>query len=114
MFSSNTTQVSDGGYQISRSLRFNRPDSAYLTRTPATTTNQKTFTLSFWYKQGSLVDEYYAYALFIVRSAGPTYFRLTVTGSQSGTPLQIRCEDSVGIDVQTTRQETNGRSITRT
>jgi hypothetical protein len=54
MFSSNTTQVSDGGYQISRSLRFNRADSAYLTRTPASASNQKTWTWSGWVKRGKL------------------------------------------------------------
>ena len=43
-----------GGYQISRSLRFNSADSAYLNRTPASAGNRKTFTLSFWIKSGSL------------------------------------------------------------
>ena len=54
MFSSNTTQVSDGGYQISRSLRFNSADSAYLSRTPASTTNQRTWTFSAWIKRSKL------------------------------------------------------------
>jgi len=40
-----------GGYQISRSLRFNSADSAYLNRTPATTTNQRTWTWSGWVKR---------------------------------------------------------------
>jgi len=43
-----------GGYQIARSLRFNSADSAYLTRTPGSTTNQKTFTWSGWVKRGTL------------------------------------------------------------
>jgi hypothetical protein len=43
-----------GGYQIARSLRFNSGDSAYLTKTPASTSNQKTFTWSGWLKRGSL------------------------------------------------------------
>jgi hypothetical protein len=50
MFSSNTTQVSDGGYQISRSLRFNSADSAYLNRTPASAGNRRTWTWSAWVK----------------------------------------------------------------
>jgi hypothetical protein len=50
MFSANTTQVSSGGYQISRSLRFNSPDSAYLNRTPASTSSRTTFTFSAWIK----------------------------------------------------------------
>jgi hypothetical protein len=36
--------------QISRSLRFNSADSAYLNRTPASAGNRKTFTFSCWYK----------------------------------------------------------------
>jgi hypothetical protein len=39
-----------GDYQISRSLRFNSADSAYLSRTPASASNRKTWTWSFWIK----------------------------------------------------------------
>jgi hypothetical protein len=41
-------------YQVSRSLRFNSPDSAYLNRTPASITNQKTYTFNFWFKRSEL------------------------------------------------------------
>ena len=51
---SKTNSASTGGYQISRSLRFNRPDTAYLSRTPASATNQQTWTYSTWIKRGSL------------------------------------------------------------
>tara|TARA_E500000331_G_scaffold337061_1_gene364821 strand:- start:3220 stop:5529 length:2310 start_codon:yes stop_codon:yes gene_type:complete len=44
----------DSGYEIERSLRFNRDDSPKLTFTPSSTTNSKTFTLSFWFKVGQL------------------------------------------------------------
>jgi len=37
-------------YKVNNSLRFRSSASAYLNRTPATTTNQKTFTLSCWFK----------------------------------------------------------------
>ena len=47
---SKTDSASTGGYQISRSLRFNSADSAYLNRTPSTTTNRTTFTFSAWIK----------------------------------------------------------------
>jgi len=43
-----------GGYAISRSLRFNSSDSAYLSRTPASAGNRKIFTLSLWAKPSSL------------------------------------------------------------
>ena len=51
MFSSNTTQVSSGGYQISRSLRFNEPDTTYLNRTPASTGSRRTYAFSAWIKR---------------------------------------------------------------
>ena len=38
------------GYEIEKSLRFNNSDSAYLSRTPSSAGNRKTFTLSFWFK----------------------------------------------------------------
>jgi hypothetical protein len=41
-------------YQISRSLRFNSSDSAYLNRTPASAGNRKTWTWSGWVKRSGL------------------------------------------------------------
>jgi hypothetical protein len=43
-----------GGYQIERSLRFNSADTAYLSRTPASASNRKTFTWSGWVKRSAL------------------------------------------------------------
>jgi hypothetical protein len=40
-----------GGYEIDQSIRFNSADSAYLTRTPSLTGNQKKWTTSFWFKR---------------------------------------------------------------
>ena len=51
---SKTDSASTGGYQISRSLRFNSADSAYLNRTPASTTNRQIWTWSGWVKRGKL------------------------------------------------------------
>ena len=51
MFASGkTSAASTGGYQISRSLRFNSADSAYLNRTPASAGNRTTWTWSGWIK----------------------------------------------------------------
>lgn len=47
---SKTNSASTGGYQISRSLRFNQPDSTYLARTPASAGSRTTWTLSGWFK----------------------------------------------------------------
>ena len=43
-----------GGYQIERSLRFNSSDSAYLSRTPASAGNRKTWTWAGWVKRSQL------------------------------------------------------------
>ena len=42
-----------GAYTIDQSVRFDDGDSAYLSRTPSSAGNQKTFTLSFWTKRCS-------------------------------------------------------------
>jgi len=57
MFASGkTSAASTGGYQISRSLRFNSADSAYLNRTPASASNRKTWTWSGWVKRGRITS----------------------------------------------------------
>ena len=43
-----------GGYDIDQSLRFNDDDSPYLSRTPSSASNRKTWTWSGWVKRGSL------------------------------------------------------------
>ena len=48
-----TTKVSAGGYNIDQSIRFNRSDSAYLTRTFSTDEGD-TWTFSLWLKRGQL------------------------------------------------------------
>ena len=45
-----------GGYQISRSLRFNSADSAYLSRTMSSASS--TYTLSMWVKRSVLTSNY--------------------------------------------------------
>jgi len=45
---------SASGYEIEQSLRFNDDDSAYLSRTPASAGNRKTWTWSGWFKRGNL------------------------------------------------------------
>jgi hypothetical protein len=50
-------QGGGAGYQISRSLRFNSADSAYLSRTPASAGNRKTWTWAGWVKRSALSGE---------------------------------------------------------
>ena len=42
------------GYTVKNSLRFNTGSSDYLNRTPASTTNRRTLTFSFWFKRSTL------------------------------------------------------------
>ena len=50
----NLLGASSQGYQIERSLRFNSSDSAYLSRTPASAGNRKTWTWAGWVKRSAL------------------------------------------------------------
>jgi hypothetical protein len=43
-----------GAYEISRSVRFSSSDSAYLSRTPGTAGDRRTFTWAGWVKRGKL------------------------------------------------------------
>jgi hypothetical protein len=59
------------GYNLTNSLRFRASASAYLSRTPASASNQKTWTWSGWVKRGDLASEQMLF------SAGNTYINLT-------------------------------------
>jgi len=57
----------NGGYNLTRSLRFRSSASAYLNRTPAAASNRKTWTWSAWVKRGTLNSSgAVAYPLFAV------------------------------------------------
>jgi hypothetical protein len=58
------TSAGGGEYQISRSLRFNSADSAYLSRTPASAGDRKTWTWSAWVKRTKQA-EYNGQSLFV-------------------------------------------------
>jgi hypothetical protein len=49
------------GYQISRSVRFNSSDSAYLSRTPASAGNRKTWTWAGWVKLTKNTSQQYIF-----------------------------------------------------
>jgi hypothetical protein len=48
----------EGGYLIERSLRFNSPDSAYLSRTPSVSGNRKTWTWAGWVKRSKSATQF--------------------------------------------------------
>jgi hypothetical protein len=70
------------GYQISRSLRFNSADSAYLNRTPASAGNRRTATWSGWIKLGnhSSTGEYYL--LCTNGTSDSTFFYIQIRDNQ--------------------------------
>lgn len=66
------------GYFIRNSLRFRGSASGYLNRTPASAGNRKTFTISFWFKRGTLsVDQKFLSAWSADSDNGNMDFRLT-------------------------------------
>ena len=67
-------------YPISRSLRFNSADSAYLNRTPASASNQTTWTWSGWVKRGQLGTEQH---LFGSASASTNNFQFFFSTSDT-------------------------------
>jgi len=68
----NLLGISAGGYQISRSLRFNAADSAYLSRTPATAGSRTTWTWSAWIKRTEISSSN-RYAIFTcIPTSSPT------------------------------------------
>jgi len=54
MILANENAIGGGNYQIANSLRFQSASSQYLSRTPASAGNRKTWTWSAWVKRGQL------------------------------------------------------------
>ena len=61
---------------IDNSLRFNDDDSAYLSRTPSSAGNRKTWTWSGWVKRGNIVGAGDGQKLFAVGANGSAYFEI--------------------------------------
>jgi len=105
MFAASKTASVSGGYQISRSLRFNSADSTYLNRTPASAGNRRTWTFSTWVKRSKL-DSGNA-MLATVSGSAFNYFSF---GTSSGDWLQYAYFDGA-TDVFNVN--TNGTSVFR-
>ena len=67
-------QAAAGGYSIDNSLRLNDDDSAYLSRTPSSAGNRKTWTWSGWVKRGNLVGSGTRQSLFSNTGTAHTTF----------------------------------------
>ena len=95
MFAAKDLIGTKGGYKIGRSLRFRSSASAYLSRTPASAGNRKTFTISFWTKRGDI-------------STTSQYIFGAGTGTTEATWF------AVAIDTATTGQQIGSTSWTTT
>lgn len=95
VLSNDQLMMTDDGYNIQRSLRFRSSASAYLNRTPASSTNQTTWTWSGWVKRGTLGVEQH---LFGCGTAGTNNFQfffsstdnLQVNAYIGGTTVVVR------------------------
>jgi len=95
MFAASKTASVSGGYQISRSLRFNRADSAYLIRTPASAGNRKQWSWSMWFKIASVGTEIHLFGA----SQDHCYFKSDSTLSFNFGPTVYRVTSQVFRDV---------------
>ena len=90
---------STGPYTLSKSLRFRASASAYLNRTPATTSNLQTWTFSAWVKRGALGGNPYVFCGMItggstnqtnIQFGGNVTDDLTIFSNSGGTTqLQV-------------------------
>ena len=76
------------GYGISRSLRFNSSDSAYLSRTPSSAGNRKTWTWAGWVKRSALSGS--RQAIFVCADGGASFY----TGLEFDASERITVYDS--------------------
>jgi hypothetical protein len=88
-FGSSQWMYNSGGafypYEIEQSLRFNDNDSAYLSRTPASSGNRKTWTWSGWVKRGNLGTSQW----LIGSDTGVHYSWLSIDANASNDTLRL-------------------------
>lgn len=71
-----TTAKETSAYEISRSLRFRKSNSAFLSRTPGSTGNRRTWTWSAWIKRANILADLNGVApLFTQHTSGNTGIR---------------------------------------
>ena len=91
------------GYQIERSLRFNSADSAYLNRTPASTTETTAWTYSAWVKRGAAGNKTFFGAFY---GFNGRYFLLGFSSSDQlqayGGNYSVNINPGVNVELATT------------
>jgi len=89
---------SGSDYVISRSLRFNSGDAAYLSRTPSATGNRRTWTWSNWIKRSNLGSEQ-----FLLKSDVGGGNARDAIRFESGDTLRVFFNGTNGGDIVTTQ-----------
>jgi hypothetical protein len=79
----------EGGYEIERSVRFNSADSAYLSRTPGSASNRKTWTWVGWVKRSELGNQ----TIFEASPGGDFYTLFWFTSSDQ---IQLLGDEGAG------------------
>lgn len=87
------------GYQIPYSLRFRAANNAHLARTPGSTTNRRTFTLSGWYKLGDF-NSNFMWGL-VTNNSGNNDYCCVRANSGNAFTMQFVGRDAVLCDVST-------------
>ena len=81
----NSNAISDSGYNIANSLRFQSASSQYLSRTPASAGNRKTWTWSGWVKRGLVASDI---TMFGAGTSGTNYVFIGFYGAGSNLLVQ--------------------------
>tara|TARA_R100000005_G_C4994139_1_gene201145 strand:+ start:28 stop:2823 length:2796 start_codon:yes stop_codon:yes gene_type:complete len=90
-------------YQIDRSLRFNDGDTAYLSRTPSSNGNRKTWTFSFWTKRCTLGEN----ALLSVDTTSDSKHALLRFESDDTLTFYVGYLTSYGFQTEQSFRDTN-------
>ena len=97
MFGSQWFAAPDTTYEIDQSIRFNDDDSAYLTRTPGSAGDQRTFTLSTWVKFSTIKSDNVLFSSWI--ASGASAYALVYIDSS----FRLRFEDQNNTKLITNR-----------
>jgi hypothetical protein len=95
-----------GEYEISNSLRFNDDDSPYLSKTPGSAGNRRTFTISVWAKRS---DKNTSAVLYGAGTASTDMFQLLMQndGGNNIIIVQDRVSGTNNLNLNTTAQFTD-------
>jgi hypothetical protein len=83
--------------QIARSLRFNKPDTTYLNRTPSSASNRKTYTWSGWVKRSDFSNDQ------VLFNAGTDSDNDTIRFNTDNTFYMFRYNSGFSWQLQTTQ-----------